>query len=81
MPTVRKLTRAEAEPRPRQTAKQYDQLTEALTVGDGVEITINDGESSNTVRRMFTAAVHRRGFNVRYVFDADRIFALICEQE
>lgn len=81
MPTVRKITRAEVEPRRRQTARQYDGLVEALAAGDGIELVLEAGESSNTARRMFTGAVRRRGLNLTYIFDSGRIFALICEQE
>lgn len=85
MPTVRKLTPPEIaaiEGADRHTHARYNRLVAELAAGEWVEVVVDLAtENASTVQRAFTAALRRRGLDVGYSFDGERIYARICEQE
>lgn len=83
MPIVRKLNPteiAQIEGADRHTFARYNRLVADLAVGEWVEVVLENGERESTVQMSFTKAVRRRGLDVIYSFDCERIYARVCEQ-
>jgi hypothetical protein len=85
MPSFHKLTQAEIaaiEADTRQSHARYDALVEqaGLAAGDGIELLIDAWESTQAVQMAFTKAIRRRGLDVSYTFDGERVYALIRER-
>lgn len=83
MPIVRKLNPTEIamiEGANRHTFARYNRLVADLVPREWVEVVLEEGERESTVQMSFTKAVRRRGLDVIYSFNDERIYALICEQ-
>lgn len=83
MLTVRPLSPAEVAAvlcADRVTQARYDALVSGLVVGEWVEIVLDlSAESTAAIQRGLTAALRRRGLDVQYVFEGERMYARVGE--
>lgn len=83
MLTVRSLAPAEVAAvlcADRVTQARYDALVAPLLPGEWYEVVMDlSAESAAAVQRGFTAALRRRGLDVQFVFDGERMYARVGE--
>src|SRR5438093_9080595 len=82
MPTVRKLSaeeiqalesREQAKGKRERTTEQYDRMLSDFSVGDYLEVELDDGDKPNSVRYHLRQAAARRGLTLNFAASSGNV--------